>query len=298
MEVKKKMPKQKFWNFKNAKNDPKIGELMIYGEISDISWWGDEVTPKQFKKDLDALGDIDELKVFINSPGGDVFAGQAIYSILNRLSYPVNVYIDGLAASAASIIAMVGDTIRMPKNAMLMIHNPWTWGVGYAADFRKLADDLDKIRESIIPVYQDQTSLESEEIASMMDDETWMTADEALEKGFIHEIEEAKPIAASIKSGCSWIKNIPEQFREKTREPRNEGLNITLNLDGLGEVIKTAITETVLNLTPKPENKPDPKPNLNIQPKVDPLKDERVLNLQEIEAYQAAKKLKEERMKR
>lgn len=272
--------KSKFWSFKNAKNDPKVGELMIYGEISESSWWGDEVTPKQFKKDLEALGEIDELKVYINSYGGDVFAGQAIYSMLNRLSYKVDVFIDGIAASAASIIAMAGDTIRMPKNAMLMIHNPWMFAAGYASDLRKAADELDKIRESIIPVYQGQTGLDSEEIASMMDAETWMTAEEAFEKGFIHEIEEAKEIAASLKPGCKWIKNIPEQFKDKKPDSTKEGatskLEITLNVDEICNRVKTMLDEVIFNLKPNPAPQSITEP-----PKVqDPPKNERALNYQ------------------
>ena len=136
---------KRFWNFKAL--DEKTGELTLYGEISNETWWGDEVTPKEFKSDLDNLGEIDTLNIYINSPGGDVFAGQTIYSILKRHKAHKNVYIDGLAASIASVIAMAGNTIFMPKNAMMMIHNPWTVGMGNADEFRKLAEDLDKIRE-------------------------------------------------------------------------------------------------------------------------------------------------------
>src|SRR5690554_544642 len=132
------------------KIDDKTGELILYGEISDYTWWGDEVTPKQFKEDLDALGDIDILNVYINSPGGDVFAGQAIYSMLKRHKAYVNVFIDGIAASIASLIAMAGDKVIMPANAMMMIHNPWVFATGNANDLRKIADDLDKIRDSMI----------------------------------------------------------------------------------------------------------------------------------------------------
>ena len=193
---------KKFWSFKNAKEDPKIGELNIYGEISDSSWWGDEVTPKQFKKDMDALGDISELNVYINSPGGDVFAGQTIYSILKRKKCTVNVYIDGLAASAASIIAMIGrlpgNTLNMPVNAILMIHNPWSMVCGYASDMRQMADTLDKIRDSIVNVYKSGSSLEEKDIIELMDAVTWMTAQDALDFGFIDHIDESKEVAASI----------------------------------------------------------------------------------------------------
>ncbi|ADK13437.1 head maturation protease, ClpP-related [Clostridium ljungdahlii] len=190
---------KKFWTF-NAKENSDEGELLLYGDISDSTWWGDEITPKNFKEELDSLGDIKTLNVYINSGGGDVFAGQAIYSMLKRHSATVNVYVDGLAASIASIIAMAGDSVKMPKNAMLMVHNPWSYAMGNAKDFRKLADDLDKVRESMISVYEDKTGMEKESIVELLDAETWMTAEEAVEFGFADEIEEEKQVAASLNN--------------------------------------------------------------------------------------------------
>lgn len=189
----------RFWKFRALADNPDIGELLLYGLISTDTWWGDEVTPKQFKQDLDNLGDIKELNVYINSDGGDIFAAQAIYSMLKRHKAKVTVYIDGIAASAASVVAMAGDIVRMPQNALMMIHNPWTWGAGDANDFRKLADDLDKAREGMLAVYADKTGLDKEEIIKLLDAETWMTAEEAVEKGFADEIEETKQIAATIR---------------------------------------------------------------------------------------------------
>lgn len=221
---------KKFWKFQ-AKEDG-VGELFLYGEISSYSWWGDEVTPKQFKADLDALGDVTQINVYINSEGGDVFAGQAIYSMLKRHSATINVYVDGLAASIASVIAMAGDTVYMPKNAMMMVHNPWTIAMGTAEDFRKLADDMDKIRESIITVYKDKSGMEENKIIELMDAETWMTAEEAVEYGFADEIEEDKQIAASLKAGVlmmngqqfdlSRFKNPPKQFAASVITPPDE----------------------------------------------------------------------------
>lgn len=189
----------KFWNFK-AKSDD-TGELMLYGDISSSSWFGDEITPKDFKEDLDKLGAIKNLNIYINSGGGDVFAGQAIYSMLKRHEASKTVYIDGLAASIASVIAMAGDKIIMPKNAMIMIHNAWTIAAGNANNFRKMADDMDKIDESIQTVYVAKTGIEQTEIADMMDKETWLTADDAVERGFADEIEQEKKLAASIEGG-------------------------------------------------------------------------------------------------
>lgn len=195
------MKGKKFWQFQANAKDQGVGELMLYGDISDISWWGDEVTPKQFKEDLDALGDITELRIYINSGGGDVFAGQAIYSMLKRHSATKIVYIDGLAASIASVVAMAGDKIIMPTNAMMMIHKCWTIALGNADEMRKIADDLDKIDESIIAAYVSKTGLEEADIVELMEDETWMTAQDAIDYGFADEIEESKQVAASLRNG-------------------------------------------------------------------------------------------------
>jgi len=203
-----------FWQFRNAVNEPKTGELLLYGSISSVSWWEDDVTPKLFKKDLDALGDISELKIYINSDGGDVFAGQAIHSMLKRHSAHKTVYIDGLAASIASVIAMAGDTIVMPRNAMMMVHNPWTFAWGDSNDFRKMAETLDQIRESIVAAYQDKSGMEPDAIRELCDAETWFTADEAVEKGFADEIEESKQVAASLNG---QFLNVNEQQFDLTR---------------------------------------------------------------------------------
>ena len=213
------MKGKNFWQFK-AEAGTGIGELMLYGDISEYSWWDDDVTPKKFKEDLDALGDISELKIYINSGGGDVFAGQAIHSMLKRHSATKTVYIDGLAASIASVIAMAGDKVIMPKNAMMMIHKCWTIAIGNADDMRKMADDMDKIDESIIAAYVEKTGLETDDIIELMTDETWMTAQDALDYGFADEIEESKQVAASMKNGLllingqemdvSRFQNVPE----------------------------------------------------------------------------------------
>jgi ATP-dependent Clp protease protease subunit len=193
------MPKnKKFWQFRNTADNPKAGELLLYGDISSTTWWGDEITPKQFKEDLDAMGDVNTINVYINSGGGDTFAGQAIYSMLKRHKATVNVYVDGLAASIASVIAMAGDKVYMPVNAMMMVHNPWTWGIGDANEFRELATILDQVRKTIVATYQAKTGMDEEKIIELMDAETWMTAKEAVEYGFADEIEEAKQIAASL----------------------------------------------------------------------------------------------------
>lgn len=190
---------KRFWKIRAAKDNPRVGELLLYGSISEVSWLGDEVTPRQFKQDLDALGDVDEIRVYINSPGGDVFASQAIYTMLTRHPATVTVYVDGLAASGASLVAMAGDTIRMPRNAMMMIHNPSALVWGEARDMRQMADALDKIREAMVEVYKAKTGLDEDRIIELLDAETWMVAEEAVELGFADEVEEAKQVAATIQ---------------------------------------------------------------------------------------------------
>lgn len=195
------MKVKRFWSMQNAQGDSSVGELSIYGKIAGdegLSWLFDELTPKAFKDELDGLGNIDVLNVAINSPGGDTFAGQAIHTILSRHKAHVNVYVDGLAASIASLVAMAGDTVIMPKNAMLMVHDPYTAAIGNAREFRKLAETLDTVRESMIAAYQSKTELPHDEIVSLMEAETWLTAEDAVAQGFADEIEASKSIQAKF----------------------------------------------------------------------------------------------------
>lgn len=189
---------KKFWNF--IRNEElSTGELYLYGEISDVSWWGDEVSPKQFAEDLSALGNVDSLDVFIFSPGGDVFAGFAIYSILNRFGGEVRVHIDGLAASAATVVAMAGDTIDIPENATFMIHNAWTLTAGNKYDLADMIKQLEMIDDQIAGVYAAKTGKDLDEIKTLMDAETWMTGAEAVENGFADEIiENNTKVAAKL----------------------------------------------------------------------------------------------------
>ncbi len=220
------MKKQKFWEFKNAAND--TGELYIYGDIVSYKWHDQDTTAKSFKEDLDALGDIKTLNLYINSPGGSVFQGQAIYSILKRHSAQINVHIDGVAASIASVVAMAGDTIYMPKNTMMMIHNPWTFAMGNANDLRKVADDLEKIRESLIEAYLSKTgdALSREKLTEIMDAETWLTAQECYDYGLCDEVVEAKEIAASANTELfAHFKNVPETLKNAFKKPEIGGIS-------------------------------------------------------------------------
>ena len=211
--------KTPFWEVKAASE--KVGEVFIYGDIVSEKWFESDVTAKGFQEDLEALGDIDTLNVYINSYGGSVFQAQAIYTILKRHPASVNVYIDGLAASAASLVAVAGDTVYIPENAMMMVHWPWSLAIGNASDLRREADALDKIGESMVAAYLAKTgdALTGETLAELLDAETWMTAQEAVEYGFADELVEAKEIAAS--GDPEWLKrykNVPENVLEMAQK--------------------------------------------------------------------------------
>ena len=171
--------KRKFWNW--VRNE---GErtLFLNGEISDETWYGDEVTPKLFKDEL--LSGEGDITVWINSPGGDVFAAAQIYNMLMDYKGNVTVKIDGLAASAASVIAMAGTKVQMSPVAMMMIHNPATIAIGDTAEMKKAIEMLDEVKESIINAYVLKTGLSRAKLSHLMDSETWMNANKAVELGF------------------------------------------------------------------------------------------------------------------
>ena len=219
----------KFWDMavvKDAVADTDIGQITMYGDISDTSWWGDEITPAQFKADLDNLGDVKNIDIYINSGGGDVFAGYAIYNMLKRHSAKKTVYIDGLAASIASLIAMAGDEIVMPSNSMMMIHNAWAIVAGNKTDLRDMADQLDKVDGLLVDTYVKKTGLEQDEVVAMLDNETWLTASEAVEKGFATRLEEPTAVAASIDPKFyDRYHNVPETLNNRGEsEPVEEDI--------------------------------------------------------------------------
>ncbi len=180
--------KRKFWNW--IKNQDESGSVMrtlfLNGEISDEAWYGDEVTPKLFKDELES--GIGPIYVWINSPGGDVFAAAQIYNMLMDYPYDVTVKIDGLAASAASVIAMAGTTVEMSPVAMMMIHNPATIAIGDSEEMKKAVKMLDEVKESIMNAYEIKTGLARDKISELMDAESWFNAKKAVELGFADKI--------------------------------------------------------------------------------------------------------------
>lgn len=184
------------WYSIKANLEQDITELWIYDEIGE-SWFEDSVTAKDLCQELAGIKSSD-IHVHINSPGGSVFDGQAIYTALVNHPAKVTTYVDGLAASIASVIACAGDTVVMAENAMLMVHDPWSLAVGNAADLRDAADVLDKVAESLVTVYAARTGLPADEVKAIMAAETWYTAAEAVEAGFADEVTPAKRIAAKF----------------------------------------------------------------------------------------------------
>ena len=177
--------KKKFWNWVRNE-DTGNRTLVLNGQISDETWFGDEVTPGLFREELQSCeGDI---TVWINSPGGDVFAAAQIYNMLMEYPGNVDVRIDGIAASAASVIAMAGNKVSMSPVAMMMIHNPMTVAMGDKKVMQQAIDMLDEIKESIINAYELKTGQSRTKIAHMMDAETWFNAKKAVELGFADDI--------------------------------------------------------------------------------------------------------------
>lgn len=195
---------KKFWQWSKDEVFTDKSELILDGVIASESWWGDEITPKQFRDELSShQGD---LTVRINSPGGDLFAGLHIYNALKDHNGNVKVVVDALAASAASLVAMAGDTIVMAPGAMMMIHKPWLMVIGNSDDMEEAASFLKKAGDGLVPIYAKRTGLSEQQVSDMLDAETWMTASEAVDLGFADQAEEAKSTTSDIvKNALSYL---------------------------------------------------------------------------------------------
>lgn len=204
------MVRSKYFQFE-VKEDK--ADLYIYGDIVSSKWYDEDVTAVDIKDKIKEL-DVNELNVHINSYGGDVFEGIAIYNLLKQHKAKVNVYVDGCACSIASVIAMAGDKIYMPKNTLMMIHNCWTIAMGNSKDLRKQADDLDIIMNSSIESYMARVNITKEELIELLDAETWLTAEECIEKGFADEILETSEKTVS-QSANQAIMNLVNKVKEK-----------------------------------------------------------------------------------
>lgn len=171
---------KKFWNFARDADNNRV--LYLDGVIAEESWFGDDITPAAFKREL--LSNEGNITIWLNSPGGDCVAASQIYSMLMDYKGNVTIKIDGIAASAASVIAMAGTEVLMAPTALMMVHNPLTVAIGDSEEMKKAIDMLDEVKESIINAYQIRTGMSRTKLSHLMDAETWMSANKAIELGF------------------------------------------------------------------------------------------------------------------
>lgn len=244
------MANKKFWNWITRKATDEAPEeriLVLNGVIASESWWDDEVTPEDFRKDLNAgSGDI---TVWINSPGGDCVAAAQIYNMLMEYKGNVAVKIDGIAASAASVIAMAGTKVMMSPVSMMMIHNPSTIAWGDKDEMKRAIQMLSEVKESIINAYEIKTGLERSKISNLMDAETWMNANKAVELGFADgvleraEVEDIAMPAVSMMCSAAEVTNslmgkIAEKCRiEKPVDPECKAENLRKRLEDIKKII-------------------------------------------------------------
>lgn len=229
---------KKFWNWKSqtvtnqeTKEQTVERTLFLNGTIAEESWFDDDVTPQLFRDELNARsGDI---TVWINSPGGDCVAAAQIYNMLMNYKGNVTIKIDGIAASAASVIAMAGTKVIMSPVSMMMIHNPATVAFGDSADMQKAIAMLDEVKESIINAYEIKTGLSRAKLSHLMDAETWMDANSAIEMGFADEIMQRNvsdsievPKVSMVFSQAAVTNSLMDKLSAKCRiQPKSEPTN-------------------------------------------------------------------------
>ncbi len=195
---------RKFWNW--VKNEDDTRTLYLEGAIAEETWYGDEITPKQFKSELfNGSGDI---SIWINSPGGDVFCASQIYNMLMDYKGKVTVKIDGIAASAASVIAMAGEEVLISPTGLIMIHNPMTMAFGDTEEMQKAIAMLSEVKESIINAYEIKTGLSRVKLSNFMDSETWFNAKKAVELGFADNILFSEQNGDSVESQAITFSNM------------------------------------------------------------------------------------------
>lgn len=257
--------KQKFWKLRNAV-ESNNSELILEGPIASESWFGDEVTPQEFRQELKTIT-TDKLTVILNSGGGDVFAGLSIYNTLKELDAEVIVRIDGLAASIASIIAMAGDRIVMNPGSLMMIHKPSMVAMGDANDMDKAKEVLQEIEASILPIYVARTGLSLEKVTELVEAETWLSGERAVELGFADEAKEAKTtLSDTIKNmidgklafNMSATKESLENFASKIERKEVNVVNETTE-----EVIQPTVAEPT---TPTTETQEVTEPEVTEAP--------------------------------
>ena len=206
----------------NLETEGTKAALYIYGDITSLPRLESDVSSYNLSKQLEQLGDVDEIDVYINSYGGDVAEGLVIYSALKRHKAKVTTYCDGFACSIASVIFMAGDIRVMSTASLLMIHNAWTYTSGNANELRKQADDLDTITQATINAYMEKVNISEEELKELLDEEKWLLPQEALEKGFATMIAGVDTSSKPSQSAMVHIMEKVQQAKVPPAEPKKE----------------------------------------------------------------------------
>ena len=214
------MKNKKFWRWKNQASEQEERVLELYGTIAEESWFDDDVTPQMFRNEL--FSGKGPVTLWINSPGGDCIAASQIYTMLMDYPDEVTVKIDGIAASAASVIAMAGTKVLMAPTALMMIHNPATITMGDHEDMKRAIEMLDEVKESIINAYEIKTGISRIKLSHLMDAETWMNANKAIELGFADDVlkdeKQSEPtFSAYAFSRKAVATNLLNKMAEKTK---------------------------------------------------------------------------------
>jgi len=238
-----------------------VAELAIYDEIGSYG-----VPAKTFIEEMKGLGDVSELTLRINSPGGSVFDGIAIYNALKRHPAKITVTVDGLAASIASVILCAGDEVVMPRNALIMIHDPSAVVMGSARDMRSMAEALDKMRDGLVSAYHDKTGRDQPDITDWMAQETWFDADEALEAGFADRIED--PVAMAATFDLSKFNRVPPALASLPHQTPPEN------------------TETKMTEKPNPEPAENEAEKVPAEDPGQPQSDDNVIDLDQVRAQE------------
>jgi ATP-dependent Clp protease protease subunit len=213
-------PYEPFWRVVNAKeSESGESEIWFYGYISEFSWFDDDITPGLFRKDLNKLGG-KPVTIRINSGGGEVFAASAIRAMIMDYKGKVTTRIEGLAASAASYVAMAGDVVKMQDSAFFMIHDPWTVAMGGVEEFKRAMELLKTVKNGIVETYQTKTQADVATLSRWMSNETWFTAQEALQNGFIDEVISAPSKEALAEAPMFAIANAVRGFERAPEEVR------------------------------------------------------------------------------
>lgn len=242
---------KKFWNWIHNEAGGRV--LRLEGPIDDESFWGDEVTPKAFREELNA--GTEDITVWINSPGGNVFAAAEIYTMLRDYPGSVTVKIDAIAASAASVIAMAGNKVLMSPVAMLMIHDPSTIAMGNTKDMEKAIATLNEVKESIINAYAAKSGLSHNRISKLMENETWMNAKKAVELGFADEV-----LFEAVEPDEPEEDPEEEELAEEEKPEDDKGIHLEASLYSSRQMGLTILNRLGVTEPKTPVDTPAPAP--------------------------------------